>query len=212
MLPSLCFDDEYSVTISTKEKFKPPKYPPTGADVVDCYTDGSRMEEKSGAGYLIRGNDWSIETSISLVSTTTVFQAEVIGLHQCAIRNTELGITGKQITFYCDNQAVLLSLRRNKVTNALVQNCRSALKELGTKNDLKLCWIPAHSGFDGNERVDALAKEGAANTTKQPLVGVPLSKQLCKKSIDDWVHQKHKEEWKAKQGCRQSKMMCETPS
>ena len=39
-----------------------------------------------------------------------------------------------------------------------------ALKKLGENNQVLIRWIPAHSGYLGNEKADTLAKRGANNT------------------------------------------------
>jgi ribonuclease HI len=49
----------------------------------------------------------------------------------------------------------------------LVWNCFQLLLELAGQNKVKLIWVPGHSGVEGNEKADQLAKLGA----DEPLLG-----------------------------------------
>ena len=42
------------------------------------------------------------------------------------------------------------------------------LNSLGKSNEVTLSWIPAHSGFEGNELADRTAKAGSANDNNSP--------------------------------------------
>ena len=50
-----------------------------------------------------------------------------------------------------------------------------ALNKLGENNQVLIRWIPAHSGYSGNEKADSLAKRGA-NNTDATLLKLPIPK------------------------------------
>ena len=50
-----------------------------------------------------------------------------------------------------------------------------ALNKLGENNQVLIRWIPAHSGYLGNEKADSLAKRGA-NNTDATLLKLPIPK------------------------------------
>ncbi|KAJ8964293.1 hypothetical protein NQ317_016582, partial [Molorchus minor] len=74
-----------------------------------------------------------------------------------------------------------------------------------TNNRVKLRWIPGHSGLEGNERADLLARLGSELGPVGPEPLVAISKATCAQSISKWVIQRHVEYWE-KQELRQSRM------
>ena len=210
-VPTLRFNNNFQVKIPERQEFKTPSFPPVADDVVHCYTDGSRTGDNAGAGFLIETKDWEVGESHFLGSTPTVFQAEVVAVQRGALKLTQLGVTETYITFYVDNQSTLKSMKQHKVRGTLVKQCRDQLHELGQQNQVTLSWIPAHSGHEGNERADSLAKRGARNNSNQEAPELPIPKNLCKKVIDDWVRRMHTTAWQQRTDCRQTKMMCSAP-
>ena len=72
-------------------------------------------------------------------------------------------MSGRNITSNCDSQAAILALDSHIIKTNSTLKAVQALKNLADSNQVFLRWIPAHQGFDGNERADELAKLGASN-------------------------------------------------
>ena len=55
--------------------------------------------------------------------------------------------------------------------------CIDSLKRLSTTNNVIIGWVPGHSGIDGNEMADTLAKVGAEIQMNgpEPYLGIPKS-------------------------------------
>jgi hypothetical protein len=71
--------------------------------------------------------------------------------------------------------------------------------------------VPGHRGTVGNEKADALAREGSANTFIGPEPVFGITKTTAHKSISAWIklHQTH---WTNMAGHRQSKLIMGKPS
>ena len=100
------------------------------------YTDGSRSEERSGAGYYCRRDGKG--AFLCLGRYATVFQTEIMAILRCAQRIEELSHTSKQITICTDSRAALGALSRPATTSELVWECKKALARLFTCNTIRL--------------------------------------------------------------------------
>ena len=61
----------------------------------------------------------------------------------------------------CDSQAAIMALDNTKIKSKMTLEAVLALNKLGENNQVLIRWIPAHSGYLGNEKADSLAKKGA---------------------------------------------------
>jgi len=169
------------------------------------YTDGSRIEERSGAGYYCRSNGRG--TFITLGSFATVFQSEVMAILGYAQRLEELRSSEKELCICSDSQAALMVLTTQKTTSKLVWECKLALQRSTVGNSVRLLWVPGHTGIRGNEIADRLALLGARSEVEGPEPHVGLSKCWARTIIREWIDAEHCEWWDSTRGCRQAKDM-----
>ena len=131
---------------------------------INLFTDGSRRDDKTGAGYVAyHGKRVIFEGSHRLPDHATVFQAEVTAI---AVAAQRLAATNqpevKYVKFQVDSQAALLALDNPFVRSKTVACAIDSLNRLtDTGAKVTLVWVPAHRGHEGNEKADVLAKSGA---------------------------------------------------
>ena len=131
---------------------------------ITAYTDGSRTENGSGAGYVIYYKNKPVaHASIKLNDEATVFQAEIIALKKAAeyIRMNMEPRYGKILS---DSQAALfalLSLKNETSKSMTVLETVEELEHLALRANVRLAWVKAHVGIEGNEYADSAAKLGA---------------------------------------------------
>jgi ribonuclease HI len=110
------------------------------SDAIIWYTDGSKNDE--GAGFGVCCLDPHIEIKVGLEKHTTIYEAELLAINNCA-----------ETCLICsDSQAALKSLQSNKIKSKTVNKCLENINQLGQNNNLKLVWVPGHSGILGNEK------------------------------------------------------------
>lgn len=168
------------------------------------YTDGSKTEMGVGAG--VCGPKHKDSFCLRLEAYNTVFQAEVMAIKRCAEELNAAGRRGKTIWICSDSQAALKALEKSKTDSRLVESTKASLVELGRNNQLRLTWIPGHAGWKGNERADALAKQGTL--TQGPIaesVGMPFQ-EGCNKIA---AHFKELSvlAWRESAGCEKAKAL-----
>ena len=149
-------------------------------NTIQCYTDGSKMNEKVGAGVYIVDNDtptW--EESYHLGTNSTVFQAETFAVGTAAKILRESGTKTRKIIINCDSQATIMAMSNIKVKSKSTSTAISELNQLAMDNQVLLRWIPAHKGYDGNEKADSLAKKGSDNLdSAQVLLPIPTTSTM----------------------------------
>ena len=74
-----------------------------------------------------------------------------------------------------DSQAAIMALDNTKMKSKTTLDAVVALNKLGENNQVLIRWIPAHSGYLGNEKADSLAKR-RANKTDATLPKLPIPK------------------------------------
>eukprot|EP00116_Pleurobrachia_bachei_P001378 sb/3461640/ len=143
---------------------------------IQCYTDGSKNEEdKTGSGiYIMRKGDELAKDSYNLPDTATVFQAEVIAITEAANKMIEEGLKQEEINIWVDSQAAIKALTKTITRHKTVKDCIEKLNNLAQENSVIVRWIKAHTGYQGNEKADELAKTGTKEGTQRSCP-IPLS-------------------------------------
>jgi ribonuclease HI len=180
--------------------------------VTTCFSDGSLINGRTGAGVLIQQDGLDQERSFALGRFATVFQAEVFAVLSCAERLQELDLKGKRVIIYSDSQACIRAIRGPRFTSRLVWDCAQALNNLGKANKVLVAWVPGHTGNPGNERADQLAKSGSSSSFVGPEPVVGVSTALRKTALQTWIRRQHHSRWRGLTDCRQARELFEGPN
>ncbi|XP_067121045.1 uncharacterized protein [Centruroides vittatus] len=161
------------------------------------YTDGSRQETGVGAGVYIvksKGNRTYYQASLKLDKECSNNQAELWALYR-AIKhiNSNQETYKGNIKFLIDSKAAIQTLSKSKGTTLLGNEIIREAINLEQNRKVQYSWIPAHKGFTGNEKADALAKRATKINGKITYKRIPKTK--LKKSLTDWAINKWQEEW-----------------
>jgi ribonuclease HI len=200
----------------------------TNTNKIQVFTDGSRMIRQetgyTGCGFVIYGtNSTKTETTPNILyeqstylgTMATVFQAEVYAIGQAAFhihRHPELISNIKQIDFITDSKSALHALNGTSTTSKLISDCILALDKLTSNTMVTINWIKAHVGHEGNERADALAKEGTTkmNYNAEPIIPVPRS--WIKGKIHAYLTKEWTSRWQGTSEARQTKLFFPEPN
>ena len=180
---------------------------------INIYTDGSKTSQGTGAGYVIlQGRNEVIQTqSVNLTNNASIFQAELIAIEQAAQFTLTLpGIQDKYIKIFSDSQAALQALQSNTCTANTTKLTHEALNVLGASaKQLRLTWVNAHVGLDGNELADKYAKLGKVDHTNQ--IQTTTTRKEVRNLIQEFMYHKWREKWTSLKKCRMTKRFYKGP-
>ena len=164
----------------------------------NVFTDGSRIADQTGAGYVIcQGKDYVKEDFHRLPDHATVFQAEISAVQAAA--DALLRLPNHQIRFvkiFIDSQAAIRALGNPIIKSKTVAHAVESLNALASvATRVSIVWIPAHKGHFGNTRADDLAKKGAESTNPLKLKQVAKPLAAIKSEILDHVFRVWSNEW-----------------
>ena len=208
--PYLQFDRKFSVQIEERDIIQS-KIDEFDNHIIQCYTDGSHIEGKTGAGIYFKHQFPEMENqSIFLGIYATVYQAEVLAISHAADTMNKAGITNQTIIILSDSQAALQALACPKIKQLLVADCIGNLNTLCQNNEVTLMWVPGHSNIDGNEEADTLAKTGAYKICEITEPAVPISYRRCRLTVRNWMDEEHSRVWRQTNTCVHTKRIIRT--
>nr|CAH7732038.1 unnamed protein product [Callosobruchus chinensis] len=158
----------------------------TYSDYAKIYTDAAKFSANTGAAVVTP----TCDVPLKLPDETTVLTGELYAIWE-ALRYIaqEPALNWLIIT---DSLNSLLLIKKLYCKNPLVNLIKEQMAFLSTRKVIALLWVPSHSGIEGNEKADSLAKQ-AANSSNPSLLKVPASD--IKVSIREKVIAHWNNEW-----------------
>lgn len=168
---------------------------------IGIFTDGSKTNSGVGVGVF---STQSTELSYKLGDDCTVFQAEVFGILKAA--ESMKDVSGKDISIYIDSQAAIRAVGSFNIKSRIVKSCREFLKKLASQNNVRLCWIPSHQGYEGNEMADELAKRGTELETVTDNIVLGAASSI-KSQFEKVIQEETRKRWESISTCRTTKIL-----
>ena len=167
----------------------------------NVYTDGSRKDERTGAGCVVyKGKREVCSESVRLPDYATVFQAEIKAIDRAAAL-----LAGQEdvryVKIFVDSQAAILALKNSEVRSKTVEDAIGSLNKLARKTrSVQIVWIPAHKGHQGNERADCLAKMGSEQDDSIRMVEIRKPICVVRSEVRNALLEEWTEEWTKQTG------------
>lgn len=204
-IPNISFDVRFETIIPKREAFLSQNNPLLES-THNWFTDGSKTDEGTGCGVCGPTDRFSM----ALDGTATVFQTEVLALSLCAREILKGDPHDQTYSIFCDSQAAIKAVGNFQSTSKLVLDCKSDLNQLATNNRVKIIWIPGHSGLEGNEVADELARQGSAATPWGPLPSLAFGRPHITSRIGEWIDSLQTTYRNNQIGLRQSRRLINT--
>ena len=183
---------------------------------INAFTDGSRANEQTGAGFMIYSqNKQELHRAhYRLPDYATVFQAEVLAINKAADYLVNLhSMPLRHIKIFVDSRAAIQAIGNPSIKSKTVLAATAALEALAQQaSSVTLCWINAHRGYFGNTQADDMAKRGGRSTN--PRDRLPLSRPMAsiKATIKDTAYKQWHQAWNASPIAQHSKQFYYSPN
>ena len=99
------------------------------------------------------------------------------------------------VSFFVDNQAVLLALNKEVAGTTMIEETKLLLNDLASHFPVDLRWVKAHSGYEGNEIVDQHAKESTVDNIEGPYPVLPLPWSTRKRMVTQFIEDEWQQRW-----------------
>ncbi len=192
MITTLSIDQKFTVDVPNRDTYNELD---STEDVITCFTDGSQIENQVGAAIVVQGShgNGSLDhtEAFHLGTNSTVFQAEVYAVGKTASFLLDNHVVDRTILINCDSQAAIRAINSTLIKSKSTLEATVALNTLAESNKVTLRWIPAHSGYEGNELADQYAKKGSTNDNATS-VRLPIPRCVCyaalrRKTLEKWI-------------------------
>ncbi|XP_068628034.1 uncharacterized protein [Battus philenor] len=139
----------------------------TGATDLAIYTDGS-IDDKVDAAFCVTRDAVELKTKkLKLRNFCTVYQAELLAL-MYATGHAASG-SQKRVAIFSDSRSAIETVAKSDTLYPLACSIKENVMDARKKGkEVKLYWLKAHAGTEGNERADQLAKDAALKSKKKP--------------------------------------------
>ena len=156
--------------------------------IYKIYTDGSKTEY--GVGAACYSSQFSKSTSLPSVATIYFAEMYAIWLALLSVDNSH-----SKYVIFSDSFSSLLSLKNHNSNHPLVRKIIHKLSKFHqTGKTIELCWIPSHTGIEGNSQADKLA----VTVARTPEKFVPIYYQDVFPKLKKIINNHNNQEWTRK--------------
>ncbi|KAG5870624.1 hypothetical protein JTB14_028548 [Gonioctena quinquepunctata] len=139
------------------------------------YTDASIDHETGRSGIGVHSPTANLDLAERIQNGTTTCKAEILAIDRAITERTN---NTDKLIIIVDSRSALEKITKsgiNAKNDKITLNVRRKLIDAKARNkDIKLIWVPSHTGIRGNERADKLANEGIGlNVTELFLNDLP---------------------------------------
>ena len=178
LIPKTSFNNNFIVNFTTNEECIE-RINNLSASEVSIYTDGSLIKNNqannlAGAGFTVmQDNDTLYEQSYSLGTLASVNQCELFAINQAAHWILTTSPNNRRFNIFSYSKSTLHKLEKGCTQSKMTLETIETLNEICLNNTVVLFKVPAHTGIQGNEKADYLAKKGAMTrpTAPEPVTG-----------------------------------------
>ena len=190
-------------------------HPPTN-DPTIVYTDGSKLDNETGAGWLVTVADQVIEEDcVCLGNLASVFQAEVLAISQaaqyCTNNRAKIMARSYHIIIKSDSQAAIKALANTVTTSPVVEEAKKRLNLLSSWFLVELDWVRGHNNDTGNEIADYLAKKGSMMRTYGPQPHIVPDYNTAVSILKAATIAEWQKDWNNTKGCEHSRKFIPGP-
>ena len=154
-------------------------------DQVFVFTDASKTENRIAFAIIINGSVYKFR----LPGLNSILTAEALAIQKAIHIIKEM--PNNSFNILTDSLSTLASIQNPKKNNEITNNIINLLNS--TTKHITLTWIPSHTGIEGNEKADMMAKQATSDQTIEMLNF--LSKDDLKREAKNIIINLWRKEW-----------------
>ncbi len=181
---------------------------------LNIFTDGSRLNERTGYGWLVTLNDELLAEGMSFMGDATVFNAELAAIYaglkwllDMRGKLSRYGRGKRRVVIHSDSQSAINAIFAPHITSEWVQKVAEVLDQTKIFYNVEIKWIKAHVGHVGNEYADMMAKRGASSDVRGPTPTKAIPRVVLKQKIREHFNFKWQQMWVDYKGADHAKLM-----
>jgi ribonuclease HI len=133
-------------------------------NAINVFTDGSKDDSCVGSAFCVfRGGTELSSGQYRLGPFCSVFQSELIAIKKSIEYIANICNTNETISVIIksDSQSAIQAIKQFNNSHPIVNEIKELIRSLSKNVIFNIQWVRGHTGIEGNERADTLAKEAA---------------------------------------------------
>lgn len=157
------------------------------------YTDGSRMEEGTAAGFTVfYSGKFIVDHAIKLHLHNSIYQAELYAIYSAIKWSVHSKFN--YIVIYTDSLSSVYALQKSFPANSLLLDIITLIYN-NSHITFNIGWIKAHIGLIGNERADCIAKSVITDNKYDEEASIPYPLSIVKNYFNKKITQDWQNYW-----------------
>ncbi len=132
-------------------------------DCIELYTDASKTKDGVGAAVVVPSKSMSDDARLN--KHQTIYSAELTAIILALNLINVCPWTDEKYVIFTDSLSAIKAIPSYNPKHPLLREIQEWLVRMHSRKKIEFCWVPGHSGIQGNELADVTAKK-ATNSNK----------------------------------------------
>ena len=148
------------------------------------YTDGSKNNEGTAYAYHHRNFNFKIK----IPNPSSIYTAELLAIKDATIR--AISTNANKALILTDSLSAIDAINKIKNKHPIISQIKNIIQD--SQTNITICWTPAHTGIQGNETAEKLAKEAIST---ENITNISLPRNDIQANFKAIIKKQWQNEW-----------------